>query len=111
MRLIDADKLYAKIAANTYLLSDEVNSQDYGMFLIGIRQAINEAPTVKEWIPVSEKLPDDNEEVLGCNKNGYMITGQLFMSADGKECSVSNGDDYMDYVVAWMPLPKSYNAG
>ena len=44
-RYIDADALYASIAKDTYLLTDESNSRDYGMHLIGIKKKIDEAPT------------------------------------------------------------------
>ena len=45
-RYIDADKLYADIAKDVYMLRDRINSRDYGMFLIGIKEKIDEAPTV-----------------------------------------------------------------
>lgn len=61
-RYIDADKLYADIAKDTYVLTDSINSQDYGMYLIGIRQKIDEAPTV------------DAEEVVRCGECVYMHT-------------------------------------
>lgn len=44
-RYIDANALYASIAKDTYLLTDESNSRDYGMYLIGIKKKIDEAPT------------------------------------------------------------------
>lgn len=47
-RYIDADSLYASIAKDTYLLTDESNRRDYGMFLIDIRKKIDKAPNVIE---------------------------------------------------------------
>ena len=44
-RYIDADALYASIAKDTYILTDETNKRDYGMYLIGIKEKIDEAPT------------------------------------------------------------------
>lgn len=44
-RYIDADKLSETIKEHTYLLCDSINSRDYGMFLDGIMQAIDETPT------------------------------------------------------------------
>ena len=44
-RYIDADALYASIAKDTYMLRDRINSRDYGMYLIGIKEKIDEAPT------------------------------------------------------------------
>lgn len=47
MRLIDADALYDVIKQHEYLLSTRLNSTDYGMFSDGIKQAIDEAPTIE----------------------------------------------------------------
>lgn len=47
-RLVDSDMLYASIAKDTYLLTDESDSRDYGMFLIDIRKKIDKATTVIE---------------------------------------------------------------
>lgn len=47
-RLIDADKLLLVIERNSYRLKNFYNSCDEGMFLSGIKQAIDEAPTIIE---------------------------------------------------------------
>lgn len=47
-RLIDADRLMDVIEKNSYLLKGYYNSLENGMFLTGIKQAINEAPTIIE---------------------------------------------------------------
>ena len=47
-RLIDADRLMEVIEKNSYLLKGYYNSLENGMFLTGIKQAINEAPTIIE---------------------------------------------------------------
>ena len=44
-RYIDADKLYELIRTNDYRLATINGSIDYGMFTIGIKQAIDEIPT------------------------------------------------------------------
>lgn len=51
MRLIDADALKEVIANNVYLVSDCINSRDYGMFWTGgIEKAIDEQPSAEpEW--------------------------------------------------------------
>ena len=47
MRLIDADALKETICTNVYPITDNFNSQDYGMFWTGgIEKAIDDAPTV-----------------------------------------------------------------
>lgn len=47
-RLIDADKLMKVIEDNDYTLSSRLNTIDRGMFTIGIKQAIDESPTIIE---------------------------------------------------------------
>ena len=37
-----AEKFLKKVHDKHYLLSDRINSKDYGMFTIGIEQAVNE---------------------------------------------------------------------
>lgn len=44
-RYIDADKLYELIRTNDYRLATINGSIDYGMFTVGIKQAIDEIPT------------------------------------------------------------------
>ena len=56
MRLIDANALYASIAKDTYILADRINSKDYGMFLIGIKEKIDNAPTIEPSEQVTSKL-------------------------------------------------------
>ena len=47
-RLIDADALLRVIEENSYRLRGVTNSTENGMFLTGIRQAIDESPTIIE---------------------------------------------------------------
>lgn len=47
-RLIDADKLMETIKVHHYpLVVKGLNSTDYGMFTLGIQQAVDEQPTVE----------------------------------------------------------------
>jgi len=73
-------------------------------------KAINELPPVTpktEWIPVSERLPEDYIHVL-C---------QFYLGGMG-ECYLAHGVFHVvgglvmtcNEVVAWMPLPQPYNA-
>lgn len=42
MRMIDADTMMKTIKIHHYLLSEKRNSTDYGMFTVGIQQAVDE---------------------------------------------------------------------
>ena len=59
MRLIDADALMDVIRQHEYRLATKQGAIDYGMFTLGIQQAVDEEPTV-DAVPVSElqKLRD-----------------------------------------------------
>ena len=51
MRLIDADALMDVIKQHEYRLATKQGAIDYGMFTLGIQQAVDEQPTV-DAVPV-----------------------------------------------------------
>ena len=51
MRLIDADALMDVIRQHEYRLATKQGSIDYGMFTLGIQQAVDEQPTI-DAVPV-----------------------------------------------------------
>ena len=61
------------------------------------------------WIPVSERLPEEETDVLICNENG-----DIELSRGSYSTEVKN--DFIWYtsgwrfgkVIAWMPLPEPY---
>lgn len=63
------------------------------------------------WIPVTERLPEESDDYLITN-----IAGDVEMAyfAHPKDYTISKGEwreiCYEEDIVAWMPLPKSYNA-
>ncbi len=70
---------------------------------------LKELPPAQQWIPVSERLPKENETVLGTFKfqggNGCLTTERIVVN--GKErWSASCGLT----PIAWMPLPEPYKA-
>ena len=50
-RLIDSDALMGVIRQNEYCLATKHGSVDYGMFTLGIQQAVDEQPTI-DAVPV-----------------------------------------------------------
>lgn len=64
----------------------------------------------QRWIPVSEGLPEDGQNVLFCDIDddimiGYHIKGRPYthFSQDGTYEDIKG-------VIAWMPLPEPYKA-
>ena len=61
------------------------------------------------WIPVSERLPDMDEVVLGVDSSGDIRKAELWDDC-GEIKWFSNGC-YDVPIKAWMPLPQPYKAG
>lgn len=72
-KYVDTDKLLDLINAHHYKLADKNNSMDYGMFTVGIKQAIDEIPT------------DDVVEVVRCKDCQYFRPYEEVENFDG-EC-------------------------
>ena len=56
----------------------------------------------KGWIPVEERLPDNNENVLVTTDMGLITSGYM---AHGTWIT----DQEPDYPIAWRPLPEPYH--
>ena len=81
-------------------------------------ELVQKQPKVGEWIPVSEKLPEEGQVVLATHLGNlnpnrqvilhtFMDGGFKFnwdMDTDFK--SETFGKRYMGEVIAWMPLPE-----
>ena len=62
-----------------------------------------------EWIPASERLPEDGRMVLVTRKsllNAFYLIDLAFFNSE--ECIWENRDLYDLDVIAWMELPKIY---
>lgn len=90
-------------------------SLNSGNLMIPLADAISiveqaEAEYNNGWIPCSEKLPEDGENVLLCI-NGYEIqTGYRTNTRDGECFYMHKSEDYatLGDVIAWQPLPEPY---
>ena len=72
------------------------------------RKAIRALPSAdrpQEWIPCSERLPNEKEVVLITNDKGNVRFGQ-FRGTHGKYWIWKNNT--LETVLAWMPLPKPW---
>lgn len=65
-----------------------------------IENAIKALEQKPKWIPVSEKLPEENGGYLVTVKRGYVTTALW----------VGNAENWKE-VTAWMPLPEPYEGG
>lgn len=78
-RLIDADELIEEIKSHRMVITGlrygKCKLNEYiKCFIESILKIIDEQPTVNDWIPCSEKLPEDYDTVLAVtSKNHYSV--------------------------------------
>ena len=115
--MIDEKKLI-KDYMNNYLVKNDGTWNDA---IDRVVQLAKTAPKVGEWIPVSERLPNNSEHdwVLAQvqEDNGYMWIPRVMEYCESKDdwyddaenggwLKESHGDAFK--VIAWMPLPEPY---
>lgn len=82
-------------------LTDYLPSDNYEE----VEEIIKALEQESKWIPVSERLPKDNETVIASIKHGYVYPEARYSKEYGWEWPWV----YLDgKVEAWMPLPKAY---
>lgn len=113
MRLIDADRLMRSIDINWGCDECKAHCVDVrGMALCEIHQfkeCVEVEPTTFQWIPVSERLPNDDEmsKCIYVNKYGdYIVDAYIHKVGSTYECE--NDYTILCDVIAWMPLPEPY---
>lgn len=76
-----------------------------------VTDAVKQLPSTNDnWIPVSEKLPEESEEVLVTDIWGCIHIESLEVSIENiKYWEDCDGNfDYFDEIIAWQPLPTPY---
>ena len=108
--MIDEKKLIEELNRQKYILTfEDSNPIDEG-FNCGIDKAIQlveSQPKVGEWIPCSERLPEDNQAVLTCKNKQISI---LIWRSERRIWLEPKGNWWWSYcmVEKWQPLPERY---
>ena len=84
-----------------------IDTSDNSNFTNGLLSAIdvvNQQPKIGGWIPCSDRFPDTRNNVLICQKDGYVSIGYYSQDEflDLNSCPFEN-------VIAWQPLPEAYH--
>ena len=109
VRLIDETKLIEEIDdlmdANLLFYDDASKSRQET--LEEIVDLIEDQPKVGEWIPVEERLPEDNQAVLTCKNKQISI---LIWKAEKRKWLEPKGNWWWSYcmVEKWQPLPEPF---
>lgn len=61
----------------------------------------------QQWIPCSERLPEDSRNVILTTRSSVVGVGS-FIARDGQWVQWYSGGGILVDVTAWMPLPEPY---
>ena len=81
----------------------------------GVLKVIKSQPTVNQWIPCSERLPEVEENTEDCDCPEFNVTFSTGVVSTLKFTSDENtwfdefGNVYTN-VIAWQPLPQPYES-
>lgn len=102
--MIDEKRLVKEI--KNWIKTDRFEDYSAGYILSDVIDEINKMPKVGEWIPVSEKLPESDDDVIVTCKS--CRTGKKFTSTDYRNCKTGEWSYFGRDVIAWQPLPEPY---
>lgn len=77
----------------------------YKMF----ERVVDSIPQANQWIPCSEKLPEEDERVLVTDEDGEIEIARYEYNAWAEDPTAEWWDgEYRVFPVAWMPLPEPW---
>lgn len=109
MRLIDAEELEELFRETITGIANKTNRQGVYEHMMRasamVIEMIKDAPTIEaepRWIPVTERLPEENMRTICQNNVGAMMIGKYDIEFGWMFPA------YFDGIDAWMPLPEPY---
>lgn len=111
MRLIDADAAIDEL--KEYFNDEDLMETEYGAYWhhLHVLKVLESLPTAQQWIPCSERLPDNEKRVLCTVQSGehFSVVPCIFIQHTRRWLPEVYGNH--DNVIAWMPLPEPWNGG
>lgn len=93
-------------------IADEIKAKSKDDFIVLCTdESSSENPN--KWIPVSDRLPEENKSVIVSTEYGVVYPDARYTKKYGWEWAYEAGADYREElededVTAWMPLPEPY---
>ena len=103
--MIDEKKLtrYIKTEINPYGKPFDGTVFEFGNMLIDYMERMEKEPE-RKWIPVSERLPEEYETVIGVTDLNYYCIAVYCKQHGFRSMDVGVESD----IIAWQPLPEPY---
>lgn len=78
----------------------DINDERRAQKQKAIRMGVDALLAERRWIPVSDRVPEDDRLVIVCTEWGYVYTDYYF----------EDNPEYWElaHIVAWQDLPKAY---
>lgn len=87
-------------------LFDELNRRGVP-YNAEVNMVINGMPSAQQWIPCSERLPEEDTYVLATTEWGEITMAEK-LSDNAWFIYEGNANAKSDDIVAWMPLPEPW---
>lgn len=110
MKMSNERAIYILKDYSDFMLDQNGCPTSEGYFAVQKAIKALESKTEQAWIPVSERLPEDEQDVIVSFKTGGVHQGKYFKDGSANPWYMYRDKcrAWSNVVEAWMPLPEPY---